>query len=226
MRPVDKGVAPRVYTDYGQARHDLAERIGYYCSYCEMSVKNSIEVEHMLPVNQGGSEVDWDNFLLSCKYCNTIKSDHNQNLNDYLWPDRDNTDLVFNYDEINVISAKVSLAPQLINKANATIELMGLNRAPGSPNQPTPADTRWRSREEVWTIAKKAYVNWLEAPIIQMAQSIANCALISGHYSIWEKIFEHEQNVLDEIDREYSSKSLFKQKNLDGTRVVRPTGLV
>lgn len=49
MRPVDKGAAPRVYTDYGQARHDLAVHIGYYCSYCEMRVFNSIEVEHILP---------------------------------------------------------------------------------------------------------------------------------------------------------------------------------
>jgi len=30
MRPVDKGAAPNVYKDYGDARHDLAGRIGYY----------------------------------------------------------------------------------------------------------------------------------------------------------------------------------------------------
>lgn len=226
MRPVDKGVAPRVYTDYGQARHDLAERIGYYCSYCEMKVYNSIEVEHILPQNQGGNVLSWSNFLLSCKYCNTIKSDHNANIIDYFWPDRDNTDLVFDYDETDVISAKISLPAQLITKANVTIDLMGLNRYPGSLHQPTEADTRWRSREQVWTIAKKEHVNWNEAPIIQMARSIANCALISGNYSIWTKIFENEQLVLDEIDREYSSKHLFKQYNLHGIRVVRSTGLI
>ncbi len=226
MRPVDKGVAPREYTDYGQARHDLAERIGYYCSYCEMKVYNSIEIEHILPQNQGGDVLSWDNFLLSCKYCNTIKSDHNSNITDFFWPDRDNTDLVFEYDEANVIYPKALPTAQLITKATATINLLGLNRYPGSPNQPTDADTRWRSREQVWTIAKKEYFNWNEAPIIQMARSIANCAFISGHYSIWLKVFENEQMVLEEIDRRYSTKFLFKQYHPNGTRVVRPTGLI
>lgn len=225
MRPVDKGQAPREYTDYGQARHDLARRIGYYCSYCEMKVFNSIEVEHILPRIQGGAEVDWDNFLLSCKYCNTIKSDHNDNINDYFWPDRDNTDLVFEYDEINVISPK-QLSLNLKNIAVATINLLGLDRNPAGPNVPTPADTRWRSRKEAWDIAKRNLKQWHKAPILPMAKVIADCSLTCGHYSIWRKVFEAEQMVLNEIDRVYSTKHLFKQFHANGTRIIRPTGLI
>ncbi len=48
MRPVDKGIASTKYSNYSDARHDLANVIGYYCSYCEMPVKNMIEVEHVI----------------------------------------------------------------------------------------------------------------------------------------------------------------------------------
>lgn len=226
MRPIDKGAAPRAYTAYGQARHDLAERIGYYCSYCEMKVFNSIEVEHILPQNQGGAVLDWDNFLLSCKFCNTIKSDHNSNTTDYFWPDKDNTDLAFVYSEADVIKPAALPTQQLIDKATATINLMGLDRFKGGVNQPTFSDTRWRSREEVWTFAKKEFLNWKEAPIIQMARSIANASLLAGHYSIWMKIFETEQLVLDEIDQIYRTKNLFKVCEANGQRVVRQGGII
>lgn len=224
MRPVDKGIPPRIYTDYNQARHDLAGRIGYYCSYCEMKVYNSIEVEHILPQNQRGAVLDWGNFLLSCKYCNTIKSDHNTNITDYFWPDRDNSDLAFAYDEINVISPEPTLSPALQTKATATINLMGLNRYPGGIVEPTEADTRWRSRKEVWDLAKRSIIKWRNAPIPDMAEQIALVS-IGGHYSIWMEVFRGEQAVLDAIDAEYRRKGLFKNYT-NGIRDVRVGGLI
>lgn len=211
MRPVDKGAAPRVYTDYGQARHDLAERIGYYCSYCEMKIYNSIEVEHILPQNQGGNAVDWGNLLLSCRYCNTIKSDHNDNLSDYLWPDRDNTDLAFDYSETNVIQPKTTITPAQRALADRTINLTGLNRIPSGINEPTEADTRWRSRQEVWDMAKRSLLRWEQAPVLPHAQTIADMALIAGHYCIWIEVFKDIRMVLDEIDNIYRTNGLFKE---------------
>jgi hypothetical protein len=226
MRPVNKGAAQKVYNNYSDARHDLANIIGYFCSYCEMKVFQSIEVEHILPQNQGGAIVDWDNFLLSCKYCNTIKKDHNKNLIDYLWPDRDNTDLAFDYTELNVIRPKNTLTSPLNSKAIKTINLTGINRFPGSSLSPTIADTRWKSRKEVWDKAKENYNHWIEAPIIQMARVIANCALISGHYSIWREVFINENIVLIEIDREYNTKGLYKDLDANGERIIRPSGQI
>jgi hypothetical protein len=226
MRPVDKGVAPRAYTDYGKARHDLAGRIGYYCSYCEMKVFNSIEVEHILPQNQGGAVLNWNNFLLSCKYCNTIKCAHNANITDYLWPDRDNTDLAFEYDEVSVVFPIGTLSNPLKTKAQLSITLTGLDRNPMGPNFPTESDTRWRSRKEVWDIARLNLIKWGQAPILPMAEVIAGCALLSGHYSIWFKVFENEQIVLDEIDRVYRTKQLYKVIQANGQRIVRPNGLI
>lgn len=226
MRPVDKGAAPQAYTDYGQARHDLAKRIGYYCSYCEMKVYNSIEVEHILPQNQGGAVLDWNNFLLSCKYCNTVKNDHNANTTDYFWPDRDNTDLAFEYDEVRVVIPNRALSIPLKTKAQKSISLTGLDRNPLGSNFPTEADTRWRSRKEVWDISRLNLVKWHEAPVIPMAEVIASCALLSGHYSIWSKVFENEVIVLAEIDRIYMTKHLFKVNQANGQRIVRPNGLI
>ena len=226
MRPVNKNKAPRVYRDYGEARHDLANIIGYYCSYCEMKVFNSIEVEHILPKNQGGAPVDWDNFLLSCKYCNTIKSDKNKNLTDYLWPDMDNTDLVFEYSQVNVVEAKTGCT-QIIKKiAKNTIQLMGLDRVPGGSHEPTVSDTRWRSREETWTKAKESYNNWNQLKLQQMADQIAITASTSGHYSIWMEVFKAEQMVLDAIDAIYKDKGLYKEFDQHGTRVIRPNGRI
>ena len=221
MRPVNKGTAPRVYRNYGEARHDLAKIIGYYCSYCEMKVYNSIEVEHILPRNQGGAPLDWDNFLLSCKYCNTIKSDHNNNLTDYLWPDLDNTDLAFDYSKANVIEPTVSNTEHIKTLARNTINLMGLDRIPGGAEEPTKADTRWRSRKDAWETAKMNLDNWREAPIQQMAVVIASTALTSGHYSIWMEVFKNDRGVLDEIDKAYTTKGLYKRFNPEGSRTVR-----
>ena len=225
MRPVDKGEAPKVYTNYGKARHNLAEKIGYYCSYCEMKIANGIEVEHILPRNQGGAPLDWDNFLLSCKYCNTIKSDHNSKLSNYLWADRDNTDLAFFYSEANAISPKTTLAKSLQVLAQNTIDLMGLNRFPKGKNTPTEADTRWRSRKKTWDIAKFSYTDWKEAPIMQMAKQIARTSL-SGHYSIWTEVFKKEPLVLKEIDKIYTKIGLYKKYTKTGERKLRKNGKI
>ena len=219
MRPVDKGNAPKTYTNYGKARHDLAEKIGYYCSYCEMKVMNSIEVEHILPRNQGGEPLDWENFLLSCKYCNTIKSNHNSNLDDYLWPDVDNTDLAFSYSEAEIIKPKTSISQSLQVLAQSSIDLMGLDRFPVGNNKPTEADTRWRSRQKIWDLAKLSYNDWKEASTIQMAQ-IARTSL-NGHYSIWIEVFKEEEIVLTEIDKIYSEIGLFKEFTATRNRILR-----
>ncbi len=226
MRPVEKGEAPRKYKDYKKARHDLAKRIGYYCSYCEMPVKNMIEVEHKLPVKQGGEKLNWDNFLLSCRYCNAVKDDNNKNLKDYLWPDSDNTDLAFEYSETDV-KYKNNLGKDLQILAENTIKLYGLDRVPGGINKPTAADTRWISRQEAWNAAKLSLKNWQIQPNQAMAKQIALTSLNSGHYSIWCKVFENIPEVLAEIDKKYREIGLFKEYEKDGkTRKIRPNGKI
>lgn len=72
----------RIAAVYAKARRDLITNIGQYCSYCEMPLGASLAVEHMLPKKWFPLfSVGWNNFLLACPICNSIKSD-NPNLDD------------------------------------------------------------------------------------------------------------------------------------------------
>ncbi|MDH5397061.1 MAG: HNH endonuclease [Cyclobacteriaceae bacterium] len=223
MRPVDKGKSPNVYKNWKDARNDLAIRLGWYCSYCEMPVSNMLEVEHIVPRNHGGAPLSWENFLISCKYCNTIKSDNNTSRDGYLWPDRDNTDLAFNYSEKNIIEPEQENG--FIEKAaNATIKLLGLDRRPGGTNEPTDADTRWILRLQAWLIAKLSLENWKKLPDQNMADQIAKTAFGTGFYSVWKKVFENEPQVIDAFIKVFPNTYNEKDEHLK--RKIRPGALI
>jgi len=50
MKPVEKGVAPKPYTAYDQAKPDLLTVLGQQCSYCEAGKDpQDLHVEHIYP---------------------------------------------------------------------------------------------------------------------------------------------------------------------------------
>lgn len=226
MRPVNRGPAPKTYSDYRDARNDLVDRLGWYCSYCEMPVKNMIEVEHVIPKSLPPFlELDWDNFLLSCRYCNGVKGSGNPSRAGYLWPDQDNTDFVFDYDEVNVINMKTGLGQAIENAANETIDLMGLNRIWGGAEEPTEADTRPFSRQEAWFEARASLDRWTGAPIPLMAAQIGATAAGFGHFSIWCTVFDREQTVINAI--RIAFRGTYNDTDpATGNRIVRPTALI
>lgn len=199
MRAVDKGSSPKIYSDYHHARNDLANRLGWFCSYCEMPVQNMIEVEHIHPTQNGGNPIDWQNFLLACRYCNAMKSDRNTSRIGYLWPDRDNTVAAFTYSEAKTIEPANGLSPGIMKMATDTIELMGLDRTPGSGNEPTDRDSRWIARIAVYGMIEESFQDWTECPTIAMARQIARTALGHGFYSLWINRFALVSDVLAEI---------------------------
>jgi hypothetical protein len=235
MRAIDKGTSITTYSNYKDALEDLTNKLGHYCSYCEMGVNNMIEVEHVHPVANGGNELDWDNFLLSCRYCNGIKSNHNGNRTGYFWPDRDNTDLAFDYTLTSPITIpKANLSAINNVQAQSLIDLIGLDRYPGSPNRPTKKDKRWRLRDEAITTARNSYNNWCiikddtQTPYrLLLAKQIAQTSVI-GFYSIWCKIFENEPLVLNEIEMLWKSRYSNYKEYQQGTttRIVRPNGQI
>ncbi len=137
MRAVLKGESPQTYKRYQDARNDLGSRIDWHCSYCEMAITNMIEVEHVVPTANGGDPLAWENLLLSCKYCNTVKGARNLSREGYIWPDRDNSDAAFDYSETGGITARDT---PVRAEAIATIGLMGLDRNPGTSHEPSKAD--------------------------------------------------------------------------------------
>jgi 5-methylcytosine-specific restriction endonuclease McrA len=56
----------------------VATRAGHRCEYCrapEAIFNFAFEVEHIVPVSQGGMD-DLENMCLACRSCNLFKSDH------------------------------------------------------------------------------------------------------------------------------------------------------
>jgi hypothetical protein len=223
MRCVEKGPAPQAYTHYKDARNDLGTRIGWYCSYCEMPVWNMIEIEHVHPIVNGGDELFWGNFLLCCRYCNGIKSNNNLSRMGYLWPDTDNTIVAFEYSEYEIIEPAFHLPPSIHAIAVATIDLMGLNRAPHSGNEPTDADSRWIARLNALGVIEESFQDWMDCPTAQFARQIARTASGHGFYSFWMKRFSDYPIVLEAINTAFPN-TYIPAYDPDGTLMVRITG--
>ena len=75
-RPVDDNGNEKLLREHKKARPDLIARIGQYCSYCEMKLDATLDVEHVQPKKHHPDlRLEWNNFLLACKNCNSTKSD-------------------------------------------------------------------------------------------------------------------------------------------------------
>lgn len=139
MRPVDKGEAPNVkFKQYQEAEPYLEERIGAYCSFCELHIQHVPEVEHREAKAKGGEELAWENLLLSCKYCNTRKGTRVKqgDKKDYLWPDEDDTFAAYAYDEAFPTLNKSYLqhaGKANYDKAKKLFELLKLDNQPKNP---------------------------------------------------------------------------------------------
>lgn len=198
MRPVNKGYSPNLYEKYGDAKDDLINRIGQFCSYCERSVpKSNLAIEHVIPKKPYPDyELEWENFLLACTNCNSIKGDRGitpDNLSDYLLPHIDNTFKYLEYDNNGVVKPKNGIPETFSQKASNIIELVGLNRVPGHSNFSN-KDDRWYKRKEVWESAndfKKVFSNpnSNKDEIIKLIKSYVSHSTCPGVWSIFMSIF-------------------------------------
>jgi uncharacterized protein (TIGR02646 family) len=191
MRPVDKGLAPAIYAQYRDAEPDLRARLGDYCSYCERQIETHLAIEHIQPKSLVPAlATAWANFLLSCVNCNSCKGNAVVNLPDYFWPDADNTLRAFTYVRGGLIEPDASLIPALAAKAAATIQLVGLNRFPGSAGgEPTLADQRWLRRQQVWVKAEWCRDLLALQDTIHIRELIVELATARGEFSIWWTVF-------------------------------------
>lgn len=202
MRPVNRGHVPEEngspirYKQHGEARDSLIERIGDYCSYCENALHSDVDVEHVQPKNPNGGRPDlalsWDNFLLACKYCNRAKWDTPVVLEDFFWPDVDNTFRAFVYPSDAPPIPNNTLLPLQQKKAKDTIELTGLDRVPGHLNWSS-RDRRHVKRKEAFGMAVLflgRYQNGETTPL-----DIALIASSRGFFSVWMTVFQNHSEV-------------------------------
>lgn len=172
------------YEDYGEAKMPLVGNLDRYCSYCEgLREVDALEVEHRIARNNGGSETAWDNFLLCCKLCNTVKSARDAE-EDYHWPHKNNTFMDFIYDETGRVFVNPDLPECSKAKAKNLYNLVCLGRDDADA---TPKDFRWQRRYETWNKAVDAKVKfesgkWTVDDIIGRAKD-------TGHWSIWFTVF-------------------------------------
>lgn len=209
MRPIDKGKVPLDkngdpirFTRYQQSRGHLVSRIGTYCSYCERTLNGYIDVEHVQPKNsQGHLKLEWDNFLLACINCNSIKGKEPIILDEYLWPDKDNTLLAFQYTDGGLITISLTLTTAIKQLAEKTIKLTGLDRYPSLDplKNPEMSDTRWRERRTTYDKAKRAEKNLVNCNVIPMREQIVDTATATGFFSIWMSVFKDDSDMLQRL---------------------------
>ncbi len=194
MRPIRKGPAPTVYTRYQDAGPDLQQCIGDYCSYCERQIETHLAVEHIQCKSHAPELRNvWNNFLLACVNCNSCKGDTPLDLPDYLWPDCDNTLLALEYTRGGIIRPNGNLSEPLQAKAQASIELTGLDKDPGNPRlerRPTHSDRRWQRRLEAWQLAEKDRQRLADNNSAEVRELIVENALGRGMFSIWWTVFD------------------------------------
>jgi uncharacterized protein (TIGR02646 family) len=206
MRPVDRGVAPRVYDNYQAAGPDLQQRIGDYCSYCERQIETNLAVEHIQPKSLVPAlRNEWTNFLLACVNCNSSKTNTPISEFDYFWPDKDNTLRAFEYTRGGIVKPHPGLSPELRAKAENTIRLLGLDKDPGNNDRlPTPADRRWHRRQQAWEMAEKCKAKLILSDTPLVRELIVEVATGRGEFSIWWTVFATDQDIRRRLREAYT----------------------
>ena len=221
-RPLDSEGNPKIFTDYKHARGDLIDRLGEYCSYCEMPVHTSIAVEHIQPKDLYPElKLEWDNFLLACTNCNSNKGKKDVILDDYYWSHVDNTFRAFIYSEGGLVRPHPLLTDEEKIKAKATLELVGLQKY--SVNDGERSDRRQSNRTETWGIAKRALSRLQSKNIPEMREQIVEQSKASGFWSVWMTVFKDDPDMLNRFIDAFSGtcKSCF---DISGNAISRQKG--
>lgn len=234
MRPILRGDIPNdengdpiVFTDHKQARDHLIERLGDYCSYCEIKINTQVDVEHVVPKTPVPAlRLEWSNFLLACGNCNSIKGDKTfAEMTEVYWPDRDNTLRAFVYEQDE--PPQVADDPAVdADIAFETLELTGLDRVPGHPNF-SDRDRRWSKRMNAWGNALLAANLISSADTDEMRQLAIVVAKETGFWSVWYEVFFDDEDMCQRlIDINTFSGTAQDCFDNDSNVVPRPGGQI
>lgn len=230
MRPVNKGESP--YDNiikYEDAEPYLNERIGRYCSFCELPIFHVPEVEHKEGKKSGGQITKWENLLYGCKYCNTRKAQKIKagELSKWIWPDKDNTFLAFTYrnglPKVNEGYLK-NISEDVYNKAVSLFNGVCLDFQPKNVRD---KDKRWQKRIETLNLAEHNRKFWLKIRNSEYRNegldTIIELAKGSGFFSIWMMVFEDDKEIKNALIASFpgTARECFDE---DGNAVKRENG--
>jgi uncharacterized protein (TIGR02646 family) len=204
MRPVTRGISPQAndFDDYRDAFGPLVGRIGPYCSYCERLIPTQLAVEHIQAKNPAGPYAHlvgrWTNYLLGCSNCNGTKKDKDVQLDAVFLPDRDNTSVAFDYTPDGKMVPAPGLSAADTQIAEDTLSLTGLDKPWNEiedENGKLVFVDRVSQRMTIWLMAESFVADLNESPSIAMRRAIVKAAMNSGLFSIWMKVFAHDQET-------------------------------
>ncbi|NLR63025.1 HNH endonuclease [Chitinophaga varians] len=200
MRPVVKtnkqkaDGTPMEYTPWGKAKKVLISEIGSFCSFCEKyNSRSALHVEHIYGkkcINAAGVLIydtlkhRWDNFLLACVNCNSVKGNKDIALTNPYMPHINN---LIHYITINtggLIQIKAGLSATDTNGIRGFINLTGIDRVPGHSDY-SDKDDRWDTRLKVYDIVKRQYQKYTAANPTTDLENIIQLARTNGFFSIW-----------------------------------------
>lgn len=192
------------YHPYSEAKNPLIANLGTYCSYCEeYRAEGDLHVEHIAAKGKGGAESDWENFLLSCNVCNSVKGTkaEPENVGEMVLPHVDNTYLCFLYDESGRVKVNPALPQETYALAKALYDRIGLGRYPGSEELPSERDFRWRHRFEAWISATRYLKQYQKDPtvkdsILQYVQKVGNWSVF---FTVFKEIDEMRKALIEEF---------------------------
>ena len=229
MRPVIKGSTPTdsegndiIFSKYDRARRYLIDGIGEYCSYCERKIEANLAVEHVQPKDTNPQlALDWNNFLLACTNCNSTKGKKTVNLNEYVWPDIDNTFSHFLYNQTGIVNISPLATEQVLKeKIQKMLDLMGLQKSPprvGSADWERASDRRYEHRIQAWSDANHymdKYNKSSDAIRNLMIPLIKTIVIHQGFWSIWMKSFENFPEVQIELINSFPGTNITYFPNL------------
>lgn len=196
------------YKPYGKAKMPLLGNLGRYCSYCECSkTPDDLAVEHIEPKGANGDETAWDNFLLCCRVCNSIKAHPETHASDYHWPHKDNTYNDFVYTAGGAVLLNPNLEGQEKDKAKKLFDILKLGAYPGGETPPTPYDYRWMRRMETWTEAERLK-NKMDAGTADV-EEIVRMAKQYGHWSVWFTVFKGYDEVRSRLVSDFPGTNAY-----------------
>lgn len=231
MRPVEKGPWPtdpnntgvyKVYSPYDTAKDDLFGTIDEYCSYCECwSMSSSIAVEHVQAKECKVNSVkiyahlseDWNNFIIACVHCNSIKGKKDVVLPGSYMPHITNTWLCFKYTQGGAIGINSTLSATEQNFAKQLMGLVGLDRRPGKRYYSS-KDKRWDYRRKAWDLAER-YINKYQKGEADQ-ETICELAKSRGFWSVWISVFASHQTIKTALTQAFKGTFAdFEATNLD-----------
>lgn len=122
-------------------------------------------------------------------------------LQDYFWPDVDNTARAFIYGSAGTIRPNSSLPLDLVKKSLNSIALTGLDREPSEDlaKNPETTDKRWAERRSAWEIANHAKRRLRACDMPVMREQIIDTAVAKGFFSIWMTVFAEDIQMKQDL---------------------------